>query len=97
MTRIRTALSVFLSTLALAGLAAAQDFADGEVRKVDKDNKKLTLKHGPLKNLDMPGMTMVFQVKDATVLDTVQPGEKVRFVAEMVDGKLTVTQIEAAH
>jgi Cu(I)/Ag(I) efflux system protein CusF len=97
MTRIRTALSAFLCALALTGIAAAQDFADGEVRKVDKDNKKLTLKHGPLKNLDMPGMTMVFQVKDEAVLDTVQLGEKVRFVAEMVDGKLTVTQIEAVH
>ena len=78
------------------GLSTAE-LADGEVRKVDKDNKKLTLKHGPLKNLDMPGMTMVFQVSDDAMLEKVQPGDKVRFKAEKIDGKLTVTRIEAAR
>jgi len=56
------------STLALAQ-APARDMAEAEVRKVDKDAKKITLKHGPIKNLDMPPMTMVFQVKDAALLD----------------------------
>lgn len=77
--------------------AAATDLAEGEVRKVDKENRKVTLKHGPLKNLDMPSMTMVFQVSDDAMLDTVQPGDKVRFKAEKVDGKFTVTRIEAAR
>ncbi|OUM00442.1 copper-binding protein [Variovorax sp. JS1663] len=76
---------------------ASAELADGEVRKVDKDNKKLTLKHGPLKNLDMPGMTMVFQVKDDAMLDKVQAGDKVRFQADKIDGKFTVTKIEAAR
>ncbi|VTU44668.1 copper-binding protein [Variovorax sp. RA8] len=76
---------------------ASAELADGEVRKVDKDNKKLTLKHGPLKNLDMPGMTMVFQVKDDAMLDKVQAGDKVRFQAEKIDGKFTVTKIESAR
>ena len=75
----------------------AAELVDGEVRKIDKDSKKLTLRHGPLKNLDMPGMTMVFQVKDAAMLDQVQTGDKVRFQVEKIDGKLTVTQLEAAR
>ena len=71
--------------------------AEGEVRKVDKENQKLTIKHGPLKNLDMPGMTMVFQVQDAAMLDKVQAGDKIRFVAEKLDGKFTVTKMEASR
>ena len=70
--------------------------SDAEVRKVDKDNKKITLKHGPIKSLDMPPMTMVFQVSDAALLDKVQAGDKVRFAAINDAGKLTVTQIQPA-
>lgn len=75
----------------------AAELAEGEVRKVDKESKKLTLKHGPLKNLDMPAMTMVFQVKEDALLDKVQAGDKVRFQAEKIDGKFTVTRLEAAR
>lgn len=67
---------------------------DGEVRKVDKDTKKITLKHGEIKNLGMPGMTMVFQVKDPAMLDKVQAGDKVRFKAERLGGALVITEIE---
>ena len=73
------------------------EMSEGEVRKVDKAGKKITLRHGPLKNLDMPPMTMVFQVSDPALLDKVKAGDKVRFVAANPDGKLTVTQIEAAN
>ena len=76
--------------------AAAGAKADAEVRKVDKDAGKITLKHGEIKNLDMPPMTMVFQVKDKAVLDTVKQGDKVKFTAEKVNGAYTVTSIEAA-
>jgi Cu/Ag efflux protein CusF len=69
-------------------------FSEGLVKKVDKAQGKITLKHGPLHNMDMPGMTMVFRVQDAGWLDQVQPGDKVRFVAERVNGALTVTQLE---
>lgn len=69
---------------------------DGEVRKVDLEAKKLTLKHGEIKNLNMPGMTMVFQVKDPAMLEKVKAGDKVRFTAEKVNGVFTVTTIEAA-
>ncbi len=69
---------------------------EGEVRKIDKEAKKITLKHGDIKNLDMPGMTMVFQVKDAALLDKVKAGDKVMFTAEKADGAIVVTAIEAA-
>ena len=67
---------------------------DGEVRKIDREAGKITLRHGPIANLDMPGMTMVFRVKDSGMLDRVKEGDKVRFVAERMNGALTVVQIE---
>lgn len=70
--------------------------SEGEVRKVDKEAKKLTIRHGPIANLDMPPMTMVFQVQDAAMLDTVKSGDKVRFNAEKSGGAFTVTHIETA-
>ena len=70
---------------------------DGEIRKIDKENGKLTIRHGPIKNLDMPGMTMVFQVQDPAVLEKVQVGDKVRFTADKIDGKFTVTSLDAAR
>jgi len=72
----------------------AAALADGEIRKVDKDAKKITIKHGPIKSLDMPPMTMVFQVKDAAMLDQVKAGDKVKFDAEKLGGAFTVTKIE---
>lgn len=70
-----------------------QSLSRGIVRKVDKENGKLTIKHGPLENLGMPGMTMVFHVKEAAMLDEVKAGESIRFRAEQVDGYLTVTKL----
>ncbi len=79
---------------ASAPITAPAELADGEVRKIDKDNAKITLKHGPLKNFDMPGMTMVFGVGEPAMLDRVQVGDKIRFAVEKVNGKLTVVRIE---
>jgi len=73
----------------------AAALSDGEVRKIDKDAKKITLRHGPIQNLDMPGMTMVFQVKEPAMLDKVKTGEKVKFRAEKEGGNYIVTQIES--
>lgn len=70
--------------------------ADGEVRKVDKDAQKLTIKHGPIPSMDMPPMTMVYRVKDSGMLEQVKPGDKVRFHAENVGGAYTVMRIELA-
>lgn len=92
--------SVATSSIALAQQPAASatyaSMSDGEIKKVDKEAGKLTIKHGELKNLGMPGMTMVFKVKDPAMLDKVKAGDKVRFVAEKVGGALIVTSIEAA-
>lgn len=93
--------ALLASVVAMSGFAHAQsapgDLSEGEVRKIDKENARVTLKHGPLTNLDMPGMTMVFKVGDSRMLDAVQTGDKVRFRAEMVDGRLVVTRMEAVR
>jgi Cu(I)/Ag(I) efflux system periplasmic protein CusF len=67
---------------------------EAEVRKIDKDTGKLTLKHGEIKNLDMPAMTMVFQVKSLSMLDGLQVGSKIRFYAVSEGGKFVITQLE---
>ena len=71
--------------------------ADGEVRRVDKDAGKITIKHGPIPSLDMPPMTMVFQVKDPALLDTVKAGDKIKFEAERIGGQYTVTRLAPAN
>ena len=76
-----------------ASAAAAADMTDGEVRKIDLEASKITLKHGVIKNLDMPGMTMVFVVKDKAMLDKLKMGDKVKFKAINEAGKYTVTEI----
>jgi Cu(I)/Ag(I) efflux system protein CusF len=70
--------------------------ANAEIRKIDLENKKVTLKHGEIKNLDMPGMTMVFQVKDEAMLEKVKAGDKVKFTADKLNGVFTVMSIEIA-
>ena len=75
-------------------VSVAAHLTDGEIRKVDKDAKKLTIRHGPLENLNMPAMTMVFQVKEQSMLDSVKAGDKVRFSADKVGGAYTVTHLE---
>lgn len=76
--------------------AAAAPMADGEIRKVDMEAKKVTIKHGEIKNLDMPGMTMVFQVKDPAMLNKVKAGDKIKFSAEKAGGAIVVTDIQMA-
>lgn len=76
------------------GSTASADMAEGEIRKVDTEAKKLTIKHGEIKNLDMPSMTMVFQVKDPAMLDNIKTGDKIRFKAEKSGGAIVVTDIQ---
>jgi len=76
--------------------APATAMTEGEVRKVDKDNRKITLRHGPIKNLDMPAMTMVFEVREPSMLDKVQAGDKVLFRAANDGGKFSVTELQPA-
>jgi Cu/Ag efflux protein CusF len=79
---------------AVAAEAGASILVDAEVRKVDKDAGKITLRHAPIPNLDMPTMTMVFRVKDPAMLDQVQAGDKVRFAADKIGGQYTIMAIE---
>lgn len=83
-----------MQQVAASGNAAKQTVSEGEVRKVDKDAGKLTIKHGPLLNLDLPPMTTVFHVKDKAILDRAKEGDQIRFVADKVGGAYTVIRIE---
>ncbi len=76
--------------------ASALPMVSAEVRKVDLENKKINLKHGEIKNLDMPGMSMVFQVKNVAMLENIKAGDKVMFTADKVDGAFMVMSIEKA-
>ncbi|KVC91067.1 copper-binding protein [Burkholderia ubonensis] len=76
------------------GAEAASGMSHGEIRKVDTAAGKLTIKHGPLENLGMDAMTMVFKVKDAAMLSQVKAGDKIDFVADEVNGALTVTKLQ---
>ena len=90
-------LAILLITLAAAlPLSAQTPESDGEVTKIDKAQAKITLRHGEIKNLDMPPMTMVFRVSDAKLLDRVAVGDKVRFAAAKIDGNYTVTALVKA-
>jgi len=70
-------------------------WSDGIVKKISPDTAKVTIAHGPLLNLDMPAMTMVFRVKDPAWLKQMKPGDRIRFVAEQVNGVLTVTELQS--
>ncbi|MFK7965948.1 MAG: copper-binding protein [Burkholderiaceae bacterium] len=72
---------------------SAAELADGEIKRISKGSKKLTIKHGEIKSLDMPPMTMSFGVSDEKMLEMVKKGDKVKFKAETVDGKMVVTEI----
>jgi Cu(I)/Ag(I) efflux system periplasmic protein CusF len=93
---MKTTLIALLSALSMASAVAqtALEMTEGEIRKVDANTQKITIKHGFIKNLDMPGMTMVFVAKDKTQLDGLATGDKVQFAVEMVNGKFTVIEIK---
>lgn len=81
---------------ASAAKADAKALSEGEVRKLDKAARTIMLKHGEIANIGMGPMTMVFEVKDAKLLDQVKVGDKVRFRAEEIGGAYVVTRLEAA-
>jgi Cu/Ag efflux protein CusF len=103
----RTLLAAAVSFACLAALAQTKptdhaahhgdDLASGEVRRVNKEQNKVTLRHGEIKSLDMPPMTMVFEVRDAKLLDTVKAGDKVLFrVIKEANGAFVVTEMKPA-
>lgn len=77
--------------------AAPAELTDGEVKKIDKDAGKITLRHGEIRNLDMAAMTMVFRVTDPAMLDQVKTGDKVKFAADRVNGAMTVVKMQKAQ
>jgi Cu(I)/Ag(I) efflux system periplasmic protein CusF len=81
---------------AVAATASNLPMVNAEVRRIDLENKKISLKHEEIKNLDMPGMTMVFQVKNTAMLENIKAGDKVMFTADKVDGAFMVLSIEKA-
>ena len=90
---LAAAASIFMAISVLAD----GNMVKGEVVKVDKPAGKITLKHAPIKNLDMDAMTMVFRVADQAMLDKVKAGDKIEFEADRVNGAITVTKIGKAH
>jgi Cu/Ag efflux protein CusF len=90
---------VIVSALALSSLPAmsqVNEMTQGVVRKIDKENSKITIRHEEIKSLDMPPMTMVFQVRNAALLDKVQVGQTVKFTVVQDGGKLVVIDIQGA-
>jgi Cu(I)/Ag(I) efflux system periplasmic protein CusF len=86
-------MAALFTSAPLMPAAAETPTVQGEVKKVDMAQKKLTLKHGPIPNLDMDSMTMVFRVKDAAMLEGLKAGDKITFTADRVNGAITVTSI----
>lgn len=84
------------TTPSAAASAGNMAMIAGEVRKVDADQGKVTLKHDAITNLDMPAMTMVFRAQSPELLKNLKPGDKVRFHAESSDGGIVVTHIQPA-
>ena len=76
--------------------AQAPAMTDGEIKKIDQTNGKVTIKHGDIKHLDMPGMTMVFTAKDKSILSNLRPGDQVKFMVLSEGGKMIVTEIKNA-
>lgn len=68
--------------------------SEGTVKKINPEAGKIMIEHGPLYTLNMPAMTMVFRVQDKSLLDQISAGDKIKFIAENIDGKPTVTQLE---
>jgi Cu(I)/Ag(I) efflux system periplasmic protein CusF len=89
-------LGLLVATTALAATGTS-DTAQGEITKVDRDPPRLTIKHGELKALDMPAMTMVFRVQSPALVDGIKPGDRVRFRVEKINGQYVVTNVEPAR
>ncbi|MGB3274299.1 MAG: copper-binding protein [Xanthobacteraceae bacterium] len=92
---VAAATAIALTALSFGAATAAQhDLTEGEVTKVDVPAERITLRHGPIKPLDMDGMTMLFRVQDKAMLKAVKVGDKIKFRAERIGGGITLTYIE---
>ena len=98
MTLVRRLAPLVLAVTGLLALGSARaQSTEGEVRKIDLAQAKITLKHGEIKNLDMPAMTMAFRVADPKLLEGLTEGTKVRFDVEKRNGQYTVVRLVAVH
>ncbi len=88
------AISIFAGAAGMSATAFAQAMADGVVRRVDLDNKKITIRHGEIKSLDMPPMTMVFVAKQPELLKNLAPGDEIKFEAFETNGQFSVGKIQ---
>jgi Cu/Ag efflux protein CusF len=88
--------TITILAFAAFALPAAAQSVNGTVTKVDETQGKLTINHGPIKNLDMEGMTMVFRAGDAAMLKGLKSGDKIKFDADRVNGQITVTKLQKA-
>ncbi len=86
--------SLTLAALGLSASALAQAMAEGVVRRIDLDNNKITIRHGEIKALDMPPMTMVFVAKQPALLKSLAPGDTVEFEAFEVNGQYSIGKIQ---
>jgi Cu(I)/Ag(I) efflux system periplasmic protein CusF len=96
MNSMKKTFAVMAALTASAFALAQAPMASGEVTKVDKASGRVTLKHGEIKHLDMPPMTMVYRVRPPQLLDQVAVGDRVRFAAERIDGNYTITALSKA-
>lgn len=83
-----------MAALVSAVPAFAQEYTKGTVKEVKADQEKVTVIHEELKNLDMPAMTMVFNVADPAMLEGMNEGDAIEFVADRIRGKITITELK---
>ncbi len=83
--------------LLLSFSAYAVEWTKGEIRRIDIDNKKITIRHQEIKSLDMPEMSMVFQVENAALLQGYSVNERIEFIAEMKDKKYLLKEIRKSN
>lgn len=90
---MKTTILITLAAVLFAGAAVANEFTKGKIKEIKADQEKVTIIHEELKALDMPAMTMVFNVADPAMLEKMQEGADIEFVVERIRGKLTVTEV----
>ena len=92
--KLTTLIAATAIALATTTTAWSAEMASGTIKKIDAAQKKITIKHGELKELEMPAMTMVFAAGDAVDLAKLKAGQKVKFMASRVNGRLTITEVK---
>lgn len=95
---MKNLLALAFALFASVAVAQTMDHGDmpmatGTITKIDTQWNKLTIDHGPLANLEMEAMTMVFEVADPAMIESLSEGQEIQFTADRVKGKLTVTEI----